>query len=71
LNITFQSDGTATALWSEEIDLRELGTVTVNRASNVEFDANTQEWVVFDLAGKELHREASRNACLIWEQDNL
>ena len=39
-------DGVVTSLYTEEIDLRALGTLHVERASNVEWDDNAQGWVV-------------------------
>ncbi|MBI3352652.1 MAG: hypothetical protein HY036_08740 [Nitrospirae bacterium] len=42
--ITFTTDGTAQAIYTEQIALNELGKVTHTRASHVEPDENG-EWV--------------------------
>ena len=69
--MTFQClpSGEIRCLWTDEIPLRELGTCTVERASNVEWDAAAGEWTVAVL-GQELFRHASRDTCLTWEHEN-
>ncbi len=39
-------DGTVRALWSDEVDWRALGQVSVQRASHVEFCDHRQKWYV-------------------------
>ena len=44
--------GVARTLWSDEIDLRALGTLDVTRASNVEFDNASQAWCIYLPTGE-------------------
>lgn len=39
-------DGNLRCLWTDLIDLREIGTLDVTRASNVEYDNEKQGWTV-------------------------
>lgn len=72
MNIDFNADGTARALYSEDIDLRVLGPLTIERASTVEFCERDQVWEVrLPNDGPVVHRNASRNECLEWERENL
>lgn len=66
--IHFQPDGTGAGLYTERIDLKEIGVLDVNRASNVEFNPDTQQWDVFDYTGTRVHSDPSREACLRWER---
>lgn len=61
--------GEILCLWTDEIPLRELGSVAVARASNVDWDAAAGEWVVA-VHGQELFRNASREVCLDWEHEH-
>ena len=71
INISFQPDGTAQCLWTEAFCLQELGRLEVTRASNLEFNNQTQHWEVKDRRGKVRFIAKSRSACLEWEQQNL
>lgn len=71
MKIDFNPDGTARCLYTEKIDLRQLGRLTVSRASNVEFNESKQEWEVKDLDEKVLFTNSSRDICLGWESENL
>lgn len=42
--------GTVTGLWSDDIPWQDLGHVTCQRLSQVEWDPGRQEWVATDLA---------------------
>ncbi len=63
--IDIDPHGNIHTLWSDDLDLYELGTVhNVRRASNVEFDETSQEWMVKLLDGKVIHRDKSREAAI-------
>ena len=66
--LRFAPDGTGAGLYTERIDLRQIGPLEVVRASRVEFDAPSQRWEVRDLSGRRLHADPSRQACLDWER---
>lgn len=71
--ISIESDGTATCLWTEEINLAEIGSLDVRRASNVEFNPESQMWEV-RLADNPEHvafTAPSRAACIAWEVETL
>jgi len=67
--LCFRPDGTITGLYTEIIDLADLGRLIIQRASSIEFDNPCQLWRVFDRNGKCIHASASRNDCLNWEAD--
>ena len=67
----FRADGSVHGLYSEAIDLRCLGSLTVTRASTIEFDHPCQLWRVFDLRGRCLYSAPSRGDCLKWEQNQF
>ena len=69
--ITFNPNGTGFGLYTELIDLTTIGSLTITRATQIEFDHSRQQWVVMDTAGQILFAHASRAACLEWEQRNL
>lgn len=71
MTLTIEPDGTIKGLYTEDIDLSTLGTLHIERATNVEFDEAGQEWVVFDIQRRPLFRNSSRQICLQWEKDNL
>ena len=67
--LTFNTDGTAQGLYTEAISLCALGRLSVQRASIIEFDDASQEWVVRSPSGAELFRDSVRQRCLDWERD--
>ena len=69
--ITFNPAGTGQCLYTEAIELSKIGGLTVERASNIEFDNNRQVWRVMDMRGNHLHEGISRQACLDWEREHL
>ena len=71
INISFNPDGTAQCLWTEALPLQELGRLEVTRASNLEFNNQTQHWEVKDWRRKTRFIAKSRSACLEWEHQNL
>ena len=70
--ITFCSDGNGHCLYTEAIDLKNIGTLEIKRATNIEFNDHTQLWEVRDAKNNGiLYQDASREICLRWEHDNL
>ena len=69
--ITFTPDGLGKCLYTEAIELSMIGSLTVERASNIEFDNHRQVWRVMDMRGNQLHEAISRQACLDWEREHL
>ncbi len=67
--LRFRSDGTVAGLYTEMIDLADLGRLTIQRASSIEFDNPGQLWRVFDREGRCIHASASRTECLAWEAE--
>jgi hypothetical protein len=69
--IHFNPDGTGAGLYTELIDLREIGSLEVVRASEIEFNDITQQWEVFDYTGTRVFTDPSREACLRWERQHF
>ena len=70
--LCFRPGGDAVCLYTEAIDLRELGRLDVVRATDIRFNPETQMWDVRHAdTGKVLFSHISRNECLRWEQQNL
>jgi len=66
--IHFTPDGTGAGLYTDRIDLREIGPLEVVRASEIEFNETSQQWEVFDYTGNRVFSNPSREACLSWER---
>ena len=66
--LRIETDGLVHGLYTEAIDLQQLGGLTVQRASHVEFDETGQEWIVRTVDGRQLFKHPSRAACLEWER---
>ena len=69
-------DGTVRGLYTEAVPLHELGTLTVSRASSVEFSRRKQKWEVrpdksWGDPRQVLFSDKSREACLRWETRNI
>lgn len=44
-------DGRTKCLWTDEIDLHQIGKLSVERASSVEFNPTPQEWEIITPDG--------------------
>jgi len=69
--ISFNPYGTALCLWTEAVPLHEIGRLEIHRATNIEFNNNTQLWEVRDRKCRMLFFSKCRSTCLEWEQQNL
>ena len=66
--LTFRPDGIVTGLYTEAIPLGTIGTLSITRLTEIEFNDSTQQWEARDRAGKVLFSNPSRQCCLDWEQ---
>ena len=66
--LKFDATGTGHCLYTEAIDLSSLGALEIVRASSIEFNNGSQQWEVKDAEGVRMFTDASRQACLDWEQ---
>ena len=64
-------DGSLRCVYTEEIPLEEFGPLEVSRASGVEFDPASQEWVARLPEGEEIARGKSRAEVLRKEVEVL
>ena len=69
--LTIAPNGTGSCLYTELIDLKSIGSLQVTRATQIEFNNQTQHWEVKDNRGVILYFSRSRTACLAWEHQNL
>jgi hypothetical protein len=71
--IMFDTTGAARCLYSELLDLRQLGRLRIRRATRIEFNADTQLWEVLPAQGATtaLFSAPTRRECLAWEQANV
>jgi hypothetical protein len=70
--LRFTPGGRIDCLFTEVIDLRALGRLQVVRATDIRFNAHTQQWDVHTAdTGQVLFSHPSRTECLHWEQTNL
>jgi len=65
--ITFNPNGTGSCLYTELIDLNQIGRLEVTRATTIEFNNQSQFWEVKNRKGTVLYFSRSRAACLAWE----
>ena len=63
------ADGIVTGLWTEAIDLSALGTLSMRRASTVEFNEARQLWTVEVPGTGEIFADVSRERCLDYERE--
>ena len=71
--LRFQADGgLVDCLYTEAIDLRELGKLQVTRATEIRFNETSQQWQVHEAeSDRVLFSNPSRDECLAWEHRNL
>ena len=70
--LRFNPDGQVDCLYTEAIDLRELGKLEISRATDIRFNDATQQWDVHTAdTDQVLFSHASRSECLNWENQNL
>ena len=69
--LTFTPNGTGRALYTEAIDLKSIGLLSIRRATTIEYDDAVQRWRVLDPAGFLLFSAPSRQQCLDWERLHL
>ena len=70
-NVRVLPDGTVRTLWNDALDLTQLGRVSTQRASSVEWDPARQAWVARTPAGVELACSPVRAAVLRTEAEAL
>ena len=70
--LRFNPGGHIDCLYTEAIDLQQLGRLHVVRATDIRFNGQTQQWETRHAdTGEVLFANASRTACLQWEHENL
>ncbi len=69
--LTFDCNGNGSGLYGELIDLQQIGSLEVTRASFIEFNCENQEWEVKSIDGRLLFSNVSRAVCLAWEQNHV
>ena len=69
--LTFKPDGVVVGIYTEVIPLGAIGTLKVNRLTEIEFNDSTQEWEARDRIGTVLFSNPSRQSCLDWEHRNF
>jgi hypothetical protein len=71
LVLSFDPSGTGRCLYSELIDLAEVGPLQIQRATRIEFNNRNQFWEVKNLKARVLFFSRSRAVCLAWEHQHL
>lgn len=70
--LRFATSGPISCLYTEKIDLASLGRLSVVRASEINFNRETQQWDTLDArTGQLLFSHESRHECVKWEHENL
>ena len=71
ITIRFEPTGKGHCLYTEDVDLSNIGRLQVRRATHVEFCNARQAWQVRDLDGSTLYCSPFRATCLAWERQFL
>jgi hypothetical protein len=61
-------DDTIECLYKDDLGLQDIGTLRIGRASNIEFNNDTQLWDVH-IDGEVKHSHAERSQAIEWEVD--
>ena len=69
--LTFKPDGMVVGIYTEAIPLAAIGTLKINRLTEIEFNDSTQEWEARDRIGTVLFSNPSRQRCLEWEHQEF
>ena len=70
--LRFNTGGHVDCFYTEMIDLHVLGRLKVTRATDIRFNALSQQWEVIHANSNErMFSHSSRKQCLQWEHDNL
>lgn len=70
--IVFTPDGLGHGLYTEAIDLGRIGSLSVKRATRIEFDNRAGRWRVYLACGcVAIFSSSSRQECLDWERQYL
>lgn len=70
--LSFDEEGGVSCLWTDELPLRELGVLDVQRASSIEFNPATCEWDVRWTGSDEVvYSDPDREACITWEHEKF
>ena len=68
MTLEVTSDGNIRCLYTDEVDLVQLGRLQVSRASHIEFDNYLRKWTITSAkTGKRLHSVRTREEALDWE----
>jgi hypothetical protein len=65
--LTFEPSGNGRCLYTEQLDLNSIGSLEIRRASEIEFNNQTQQWEVRNPENQLLYSHPSRAMCLHWE----
>jgi hypothetical protein len=71
LVLTFDHSGTGSCLYSELIDLTQIGALQIRRASTIKFNNDTQRWELKNLKGKVVFFSKFHHACRAWEEHHF
>lgn len=70
--INFRTNGRFDGLHTDRTDLNEVGSMSVKRASWVDFNESTQVWEVrWSPKAPPVFSNHSREACIEWEREQL
>ncbi len=62
-------DGNIRCLYTDVVDLSQLGRLSISRASQIEFDNYLRKWMVTSSkTGKRLYSATTRESALEWER---